>query len=502
MLIDYTKAELTQLDNLKKQLKPALDKAFETLCKAQDDFAKLDTDAQQGKRPLSNDEAKIAAEIEKTQNEYWAVMAKYEHERSAITHKAEARELRYFTAHTDKLAERLQFEIEAQIVSFGMLQNHSDFQAVFQNDTEIKKRLTATLEQYFDILKKHDIETYQLVIDFMEKAITDKEELTQAYREKIEGTSAENSNSSKAKSAQRIEKAVAIRATEFFAPVDKVSQTLADRRKNHTFYENPEVIIRVGKKGGKPVNTLVSVKIDDLQGVTLGNDAMLNPYNRTIHNIAVSLYTAGNTHFTPRMIYEAMNGYQREHKPPEQVCKAITDSMRKLMYTAIKIDATEEAKAFGVDKLKFEGHLLPVVLTTAEINGQEIECFKFVDEPPLYTYASKKKQISRCDIKLLAVDLSMTPENVVIRDYLLEQITSMQSKKSKLLNVIRYDTLYEYLGIDAPNENALRQRKNDIRAKVRTILNTWVREHFIARYEEERERSTVAKVRIFITDNT
>lgn len=198
MLLDYTKQEKTKLNTLYVQHKPALDKAFETLSKAQDDFAKLDTDAQQGKRTLSDDEAKIAAELEKAQNEYWAIMAKYEHERTAITRKAEARELRYFTAHTDKLAERLQFEIEAQIVSFGMLQNHSDFQAVFQNDTEIKERLTATLEQYFDILKKHDIETYQLVIDFMEKAIADKEELTQAYRETLEEMPKEPAKSTRA----------------------------------------------------------------------------------------------------------------------------------------------------------------------------------------------------------------------------------------------------------------------------------------------------------------
>ena len=493
MLLDYTKREQAQLDTIKAQHKPALDKAFETLSKAEDDFAKLDTEAQQGKRPLTDDEAKVIAELETAKNEYSILMLKYMQKYSTITRKAEERETEYFKEHTEELAERLQLEIEIQIASLGNLQNNSDFQAIYQNNEELRKHLITTNRQYISILKEHDSTNYQLILDFIESSITDKEELTQAGRVKLE---------KKQQPKRKIEKAVAIRATEFFAPVDKISQTLADRRKNHAFYENPEVIIRVGKKGGKPITTLVSVNIDDLQGVTLGNDAMLNPYNRAIHNIAVSLYAANNTHITPRMIYEAMNGYQREHKPPEQVCKAIMDSMRKLMYTAIKIDATEESKAFGLNKLTFEGHLLPVVLATAEINGQEIECFKFVDEPPLYTYASRKKQISRCDIKLLAVDLSMTPENVVIRDYLLEQITSMQSKKSKLLNVIRYDTLYEYLGVDAPTEETLRAKKRDIRTKVRTILNTWVRKGFIARYEEERERSTVAKVRIILTENT
>ena len=142
---------------------------------------------------------------------------------------------------------------------------------------------------------------------------------------------------------------------------------------------------------------------------------------------------------------------------------------------------------------------MPVKLITAQINGQVVECFKFLDEPPLYTYASKKKQISRCDINILAVDLNMTPENITIRDYLLEQVTTFKSKKSKLLNVIRYDTLYEYLGITAPNNTALRDKKRDIRSKVRTILNTWTRVGFIKGYEEQGERNAIAKVQILLS---
>ena len=193
MLLDYTKREKALLAHLQTQLKPALDKAYEELNKAEAEFEKLSIDAQQGKRTLTDDEAKVAAELEKARDEYSTLLTEYEEKRSAVTRKAEERELRYFTAHTAELAERLQFEIEAQIASFGMLQNHPDFQAVFQNDAEIRERLTATLEQYFDILKKHDTERYQLILDFMEKAITDKEELTQAYREKLEETPAENS---------------------------------------------------------------------------------------------------------------------------------------------------------------------------------------------------------------------------------------------------------------------------------------------------------------------
>lgn len=393
---------------------------------------------------------------------------------------------------TQATIERLKKELEKGEDSVSTDSNENLF-----SEENLRKRLHVIFGAYLAYLEDNDAEGFKKAMAIIEKGISDSEKILSRARKSL------GINSSNAQSDKSMEKAVAIRATEFFAPVDKLSNTLFDTRKNPAFYEKPEVLLKVGAKGGKPVTSLVSINVDKLEGVTLSNGVMVEPYNRSVHNAVVSLYVAGNTHFTPRMIYQAMNGGKREHKPPEQANEDIMASMRKLMYTRVSIDATKEAKAFGFKTLKIEGYtLLPVILTTAEINGQVVECFKFMYEPPLYTYASRKKQISRCNINLLAVDLRMTPENIVIRDYLLEQITSIQSKKGKLQNIIRYDTLCEYLGIDAPNENALRQRKSDVRTKVRTILNTWVKAGFIEGYEEERERSSIAKVRIFIAENT
>ena len=92
----------------------------------------------------------------------------------------------------------------------------------------------------------------------------------------------------------------------------------------------------------------------------------------------------------------------------------------------------------------------------------------------------------------------IAPFHLPIRENV-EQVTTFKSKKSKLLNVIRYDTLYEYLGITAPNNTALRDKKRDIRSKVRTILNTWTRVGFIKGYEEQGERNAIAKVQILLS---
>ena len=368
-----------------------------------------------------------------------------------------------------------------------------DSETSFSKET-LRKRLHVIFGAYLAYLKDKDTEGYAEALSIIETSIKESKRTLAKVKKNLGKTSKDD--------VSTVVKAVATRATEFFAPVDKITQSFFNPQKTNTFYDNLKVIVEVGKKGGKPVKTFVSINVDELQGVTLSNGVMVNPFNRAIHNVAVSLYAAGNKHITPRMIYEAMNGYQRKHKPPEQLYEAIMESMRKLIRTFIKIDATEEADKFGLDTLRLENYLLPAKITTVAMNGQEVEAFSFMDEPPLYTYASKKKQISRCDIGLLAADISTTPENVVIRDYLLERVTTFKSKKSKLLNVIRYDTLYDYLELTAPNDTALRDKKRDVRTKVHTILNAWETAGFIEGYEEEFENRVVAKVRVFVAEKT
>ena len=56
--------------------------------------------------------------------------------------------------------------------------------------------------------------------------------------------------------------------------------------------------------------------------------------------------------------------------------------------------------------------------------------------------------------------------------------------KSKLKPVIRYDTLFEYLGLDE-NDKDIRIKKQRIRERVKEILNCWVEDGLITGFEEE-----------------
>lgn len=197
MLLDYTQKEQIQIDAISAKYKATLNKAIEEYQKAEEDLQTISENAKQGQQPLNDKEATIICEFERARDEYTRLSEEYEKERNALERRAEAREARYFTEHTEELTECLCFEIEAQIVSFGILKNHTDFGAVFQDNEEMRKRLIRTFKRYLNILQKHDAENYHRVISFMDSSIADKEEITQAYREKLEEIPADSPQSAK-----------------------------------------------------------------------------------------------------------------------------------------------------------------------------------------------------------------------------------------------------------------------------------------------------------------
>ena len=193
MLLDYNSKEKKELNAIETLFKPLLDRAYNQQEDATVDFEKLDTDAQKGKRSLNYDEAKTIAEYEKIQAEYARLLAEYEDKREVITRQAEEREAKYFVNHTQELVKRLKIEIQAQIASFGILKEHEDIKAIYQNNDEMRNHLIIAYKQYLDILQEHDNENYQYILTFIDSSIADKESITQSYRTKIESSQAKSS---------------------------------------------------------------------------------------------------------------------------------------------------------------------------------------------------------------------------------------------------------------------------------------------------------------------
>ena len=322
------------------------------------------------------------------------------------------------------------------------------------------------------------------IIDILTATNQEKADIAKKISERINSTIKECAKSSQVSVRSK-------KTKQFVSETDKVTKMLFNRLLNSFFYDDEKEAapVIVGKKRNNIISVFVTINTDELRGIiTLSNDDIVfNPYTRAVHDAVISLYDAGNSYFTEDMIYQVLNGYRRQDKAPENMKKRIHEELQKLMHTGIKIDATAEAKAFRLSEFKFEGYVLPITYSMTKINGTICECWKILDEPPLLTLASRKNQINRCNIKLLDTGLNCTPDNTVIRNYLLEQILNMQNEKSNRNSTILYDSLYEYLGIDAQTEASAETKRRRTRDKVKDILDTWTKSEFIKGYQEYSE---------------
>ena len=282
------------------------------------------------------------------------------------------------------------------------------------------------------------------------------------------------------------------KAQDFISTIDKLSQTIHDTTKNSYLYDGKEHRLFTGE-GKKHIEAYVylTVNIKGLeQFITFGNDCLLNPYTRVIHDAVISLYNGGNKHITPNLIYSFLNGNKPTRHVPEDTRKEICEAMRKMMFTPIRIDAKEEAKAFGISEFTYEGYLLPMTYTLAVINGIKTECWQILSIPPLLAFAERKDQIARCKTEALDTGLRTTPANLILTHYLLDRILILKNEakrkkdKSTVNHVIAYETLYAYLQVNAPTEATLRSKKRFIRDTVKKILDGWRKNGLILDYNE------------------
>ena len=182
----------------------------------------------------------------------------------------------------------------------------------------------------------------------------------------------------------------------------------------------------------------------------------------------------------------------------EETRVKIVKSIDKMIVTRITINATAEVKANMIAEAIYENYLIPAKKVSLIVNGQLVkDCIILLDTLPLFAYARQKNQIITVDVKLLDTPLTNTPENIELKAYLIRRISSMSNTKNNMRDVIRYDTLYEYLNITASNDNARKVKHKQIRDKVKKVLDYWMLKKFIKGYKEEKEGRSVTKVTIY-----
>lgn len=278
---------------------------------------------------------------------------------------------------------------------------------------------------------------------------------------------------------------------EWVAPIDKVSNKAFNGMLNYGRFEK----IALEKKGSKKeITTIINIDFDDLgKNVVLSGRKELEPFDRDVHDAIVSLYVGGNELITPQMIYQVLTGNPNVRLTGNRQ-KEISESITKCMFTRVDLDASEDAKAYGFENLKYQGSLIAAEKITAKLNGQVTEALRVFRPPILYEYADKKNQIARFDIKLLNTPVNKTKEIITLQSYLQRRIVAM--KGSKLSKNILYDTIYSQIQIEAETDGALKKKKSKIREQIREILNDWKAKEFIKDYKEETRGRELYSIKI------
>lgn len=266
----------------------------------------------------------------------------------------------------------------------------------------------------------------------------------------------------------------------YITPIDKLSNKLFAGELSEKLKS-----LAMERRGSKnQINTFASIDFDTLDSnVQITGVKELTAYDRQVHDAIITLYIEGaNSHITPQMIFQVMTGDPKARITPRQT-KLISNSSSKFLHSKITIDATQDAKAYGFDKFKYEGNLISGEKVTATLNGTPMECLRILRTPILYEYANKKNQIGRFDIKLLDTPINKNEEVIILQGYLFRRILSIKGS-SKLSHKILYETVFKQINMTTSSDGALRKKKLVVRKHVKSILNYWKEKNFIKDYKE------------------
>lgn len=538
---ELTPEEVEAVKRIDEEYRPLLDAAMAKFQAAFDAYSKASAAAKAEKRPLTVEEAALGDAMSAAGDEQTALNDKWLDARAQVTRKAETRLFENYRGNVDAILSMIKEEVPRHIavtsifagdeptekerraadrqaakarkeIEAGIAFNREQLKSRPDDEELIKAtnglvelldsgayKLTNPYDMAFsdDALRTSIYDSFANYLEFLKRAAPD------AYKEAIHyiDDCIENKRgmydtvAKKAKATQPPELSVTtITPKEHLSTVDKLSGKAFDVE-NDVLYTKKLIAVGVERRGSKKeINTLLSISFDEIEkhGVQIDNKK-LTPFDREVHDAITTLFVeGGNDVMSVEMIYRTMIGKPKARLAPKQA-EAITQSITKMMHTLITIDASQEAKAYGFDNLKYKGNLLYAEMAIASINNNVIEALHVIKEPVLYTYANRTNRIGRVDIKLLDSPINKNEETIILQGYLYRRILAMQHGQNKS---IVYDTVYKQLSIDAPSAAALRKKKADVRSKIKTLLDYWKKEKFIAGYVENKRGQEMYSVTI------
>lgn len=248
-------------------------------------------------------------------------------------------------------------------------------------------------------------------------------------------------------------------------------------------------------KTGKKIYALVTL---DFEGLPESFKKLIaDRFVRAVHDTVTSLINEGNKYISLQQIAAALSGYGQKRQATEAFLKEIERAM-EVLQTRVEIDATNEQKGYNFTNLNFKGLLIPYdSFSFVRIDGQKVKAYRIFRESVLYSYANQKKQVITVPIFMLELpgNMRLTRDNIILRNYLIEQIETMRI--GAIGRLMKFETIYKVLGI----QETSRQNKNKVRETVKAFLDNWVDLAFIKGYSLVVEGRVIKGVSIEFFDD-
>ena len=274
-------------------------------------------------------------------------------------------------------------------------------------------------------------------------------------------------------------------------PVDKVNSSIFRDLREADPHGQLFFIDTINKGKEKQPLVMCSINFDDIEAE--GVVKRLTAIDKRVYIAVNALYSAGYDYITITQIYHVYTG--RDTSPNAKDKEKINRSLTKMAARMYLDNKTEVEKGYKYSRFKYDGPLLPFERVESSVNNQitdtVIRILRPADETewderalPLVKFAKSRNQYTTISSACFGA-LSITEDNLLIEDYLIEQIARIKNPANKTNNKLLYETIYKNT-----SQNA-RYKKTRAKDKIKKILDHLKKANYIYGYIVEEDGVTI-----------
>lgn len=302
---------------------------------------------------------------------------------------------------------------------------------------------------------------------------------------------------------------LATRPTDYVTTVDRVSRLIFGNIKSSNGLIKPidaadSATFGVALNRAGTIKARVAIDYKDLlQSGEIAQIPKLNEKDYNVHDAIITLLNAGNRTMTYDMIYRAMTGkVSGKIEIPDSARQAIDEALSKFRGT-LKLKYEYKNDQGELVTRYFDEPLVSYVrVKEVTVNGKIIAAaIRLSDDtkfdPPLLKWAKLNgNEIDTRDITLLDVPkLNNGDESFTIKMCLYRRIIGMRNAFDRIKKgrseldenerTIRYDYVYEALGLEEPDK----RKRTLVKDKIDRCLQYWTEKGLIAGYEHKKDKA-------------